>query len=731
MKIKTAFKTILSVVFISAFSSVAFGQMEDSVNVRTNINDDLYSQVSLEKSTVEIKEETDVNISVLDPAGVPLSGRHLEIYIDGSDSGINITQPSVSNYLGSATGKISSSTTGTYVVCVRDVTNIIPIYIADCESLFVVPISVPIMAPESQYTLGDKNSVSWSHTGSNVYQYRVQVATNSSFSNIVSASSWISQKSYEFKDLGNNQIYFYRVMARNEFSGLSAWSGSVYSIQDSQKPSITVLSLGDIGENTIEEWDNSSTVTMQFRVKDNVNISNVTFFCVLEDETLTECVNNVVYSGDILNVNISLSELEKTSDYELYESYGFCVEALDSVGNIERKCNINLEFPHMEIPTEPGEPTTPVVKPPIKKAKDDFEILINDIVEVLDNTIGKLAGDKLQTATVTATTATITVGVGAMIISLGYLPYILIEVGLSLLSFLGFRKKGNVSGYVYNSITKEPISQAIVRIFDMNDTLVWTDVTDGNGYFMTPELEDDEYMIKVMAHKYVFPSKIVFGKEDFPLEDVYHGSMFYVKDKVVPSFSIPLDLKDVTDAKIKRQKILASLKWLFKSLHLLLFLFGLVFSIYALYVNQLWWNYLIVFLYIPSFVLLVKNIFLEKEKWGVVRDEEGNLLADVVVGLKDVEYDRLVSKRVTNAYGKYRFIVETGKYEISLLNPGLKLVTKVDEIVIESMDRSQNVIAIDLIVEDVEKKKRKEVLEEELEKKKEEEKALMIPLDDL
>jgi hypothetical protein len=363
-----------------------------------------------------------------------------------------------------------------------------------------------------------------------------------------------------------------------------------------------------------------------------VNISNVTFLCVLEDGTVNECVGNVVYSGEILKVNIILSELEKTLEYQLFESYEFCVEASDSVGNVERKCNINLEFPYKDTPDDSEKPIKPV-KPPVKKRKDDLEILIEDIVEILDDTIGKLGGDNLQNITVTATTATVTVGVGAMLISLGYLPYILIEVVLSLLSFLGFRKKGNVSGYVYDSITKEPISQAIVRIFDMNNSLIWTDVTDGNGYFVTPELDDDEYLIKVIAHKYIFPSKIVFGKEDFPLENVYHGSMFYVKDGVVPKFSIPLDMKDIKESKIKRLRVFSSLKWLFKSFHLLLFLFGLNFSIYTLYLNRLWWNYLILFLYLPSFILLVKNIFGEKERWGVVEDEEGNVLSDVVIGL--------------------------------------------------------------------------------------------------
>ena len=733
MKIKTALKTILSFVLLFSLSTVALAQLEDSVNVSTYLDDDLYSQVSLDKTVVELREITNVNIRMLDPDSNPLSGRSVEIYIDGYDTGISITQPtSPTNYLGNATGSVSSSSTGSYVVCVQDNTDIIPIYVEDCETLFVVPLTAPTMAPEPQYTQGSRNTVSWNHSGSNTYEYQVQVSRNSEFTDVVSTSDWISPKSYEFRDLLNNQLYFYRARARNEFGGMSDWSGSVYSIQDSEDPSITTLNIGTVGENTVEEWDNSYVIPMTFRVKDNVGISNVTFFCVLDNGTLSECASDVVYAGDILSVNLELSELEKTSAYQLFEAYGFCVEASDTVGNVKRECNIEIEFPKKEspdTPDEPDEPDVPIIPP--QKVKDDWEQIVDDVIEVLDDTIGQLSNDQLQITTVTTATATITVGVGAFIISLGYLPYILIELGLSLLSFLGFRKKGNLSGYVYDSVTKEPISQAIVRIFDVNNSLVWTDVTDGNGYFMTPELKDDEYMIKAVSRAHTFPSKIVFGKDDFPLENVYHGSLFYVKDKSIPNFSIPMDPHDVKESVVRRERILASMKWLFKSLHLLIFLFGLVFSVYALYTNRLWWNYLIVFLYIPSFILLVKSIFGEKEKWGVVKDVKGDVLEDVVVGLTDVEFDRLVSKRVTNQHGKYRFVVEKGRYKISLLTPNLKMVDEVGEIVVDEVDNDKNVLALDLVVEDVEKKKKEQEVLKKKKKLEEEEKKVLIELEDL
>ncbi len=724
MKIKAALITILFVLFCAIFPATTFAEQVFDVTVNASIDQDLYSQLSLDKSIVEIGQPTNVLIKRLDPSGNPKSGRTIQIYVQDNPSSITISQPPITDYFGNTVGSISSLNTATYTICSKDVTEIIPIYITDCESLFVVPVAVPVMTPEPQYTKGSKNTVSWNHSGSNTYEYQVQVSDNQDFSNILSTSPWIPDMSYEFKDLVNDKIHFYRVRAKNQYSGISSWSGYVYSIQDSSKPTVELLEIGDVGENKVEDWDNTFVIPMSFRVKDNVGISNTKFYCVLNDQSVVECEKNVSFNNDTLTVQLSLSNLEKSSKYQLYPKYSFCVEASDQVGNVKRFCDIEINIEHKETIVNPP-------KPDVEKTKDSIEKIVNDVVEVLDNTVGKLDSKDLQTATVTTTAATVTVGIGALVASLGYLPYILMELILSIFSFLGFRRKGNTSGYIYDSMTKEPISQAIVRILNSKGALIWTDVTDSNGYFTSPNIDNDEYTIKVIARNYTFPSKVIFGKEDFPLENVYHGDKFNVENGIIPTFSIPMDHEDISELKKKIQSILSSLKWLLKIIHILLFIFGLIFSIYFLYTNKLWWSYILIFLYIPSFILLTKNIFGEKEKWGIIKDTEGKAMENVIVGLKELEYGKLVSKRITNLQGKYRFIVDRGEYELVLLNPDLRIKEKLEKIIIDDIDGTNNVIALDLTVENIELIKKKEAEKIKLKKKREEEDALLIPLEEL
>jgi len=86
-----------------------------------------------------------------------------------------------------------------------------------------------------------------------------------------------------------------------------------------------------------------------------------------------------------------------------------------------------------------------------------------------------------------------------------------------------------------------------------------------------------------------------------------------------------------------------------------------------------WWNYLIVALYIPSLISLLYSVFNKKGAYGVVKDTEGNLVEGAIIGLNENQFDKLVSKRVTDKLGRYKFVVSKGSYSLSVLNSDLKL----------------------------------------------------------
>jgi len=706
MKIKTALKiiTFLCTFLLLPFSNVLaqtgdpFEGSTNPITVNGKVDRDIYSLLSVSPTFVEIRQPSTVSLTLLNPNGTPKSGRNIQLYIDGDSQGITISQPSVTNSSGNTTGLISSSISGTYKVCAKDVTEGFEILLLDCESVYVTPVPVPSIFSEPQYTKGTSNTVLWDTSGSLSYQYLAQASKVSTFNVVDFQSNWIEAKGYNFQNLENSQIYFYRVKARNVYGGESAWSSYVFSVQDSSGPEITILDISNMGNNNTTEWDPEYAINIRYRIKDNVNVSDRQFWCLNSDESRNDCnyANNI--TGDIWEISFKLKDLETLESTMLLKQYFFCAEASDSVGNVNRNCSAKIT-----IPTKPGE--EPPIIPP-EKPKPPIQEIIKDvgekITEVVDNTIGQLEPVVVQDSSVTFTAANVAVGFSVLLGGLASLPYFLLQVILALLSLLGFRKKGNISGYVYDSVTKNPISQAIVRVFNESNELVWTDVTNGNGYFTTIEMEDGEYSMKISAREYTFPSKIIFGNTDFPLENVYHGEDFLSKGKKIPDYSIPLDMVEMSRIEKVFQRFLSRTKYLWKSLHVLVFLAGLLFSGYALYVTPVWWNYLIVSLYIPALIALVHSLFNEKNKYGKVRDEKKKIISNVIVGLKEDEFDKLVSKRVTDEKGEYRFVVDRGTYSVVVLNSDLKVLNEEKLSHINVKNKVMNIVCPNIVVRKLE-----------------------------
>ncbi len=703
MKIKTALKTILFFFSFFILSSLALSTLQaqtmtyvDSgeVEISASINVDLHSQLSLQPSTVEILQPANVNITAITSDGTPRAGRIIEIYIQGNSAGVTITQPAPTDSFGKTRGTVRSSIPGPYVVCARDLTESFVITIEDCETLYVIPVPAPTMLPEPEYTKGDTNIVMWNKGGSGTYQYYAEVSTDSNFSTVKDNSGWISNLAYEFGDLEDGQMYFYRVKARNAYGGESAWSNIVFSVQDATGPEIVLISISDIEDNTNVTWDRNFTIYIRYRITDNVAIASKEFWCVNSDNSRHNCIYTAVENGDFWDISIQLKHLEKTSTGNLFGNYGFCVEARDTVNNVTRNCEAEIEIPIEKPEEEIPPPIIPRI-PIVTETEEKLEKIIDDILL-------RLKQFDLDDITVTTALVNLTIGFGLLVAMLGYLPYYFLQLFLSILSLLGFRKKGNVTGYVYNSLTKEPINQAIVRVYNEVHELVWTSVTDSHGYFRTTELEDAEYYIKVTARNFTFPSKIVFGKTDFPLDNVYHGDPFLTREEKIPNFSIPMDQEDLSKSRKRRAILFARTKILWRILHIILFVFGLTLSIFVLFTIQAWWNYLIVALYIPALVSIVYSFFDKKERYGVVRDTDKKEVEGAIIGLTEKEFDKLISKRVTDNLGRYKFIVNKGVYGLSILNSDMKIVEEEKHSNLEIEKEGGEILAPNIIVKRLE-----------------------------
>lgn len=688
MKLKTALFTILLIAFFSissVYSQNMYPTETEMVTVTGQITVDIYSTVNLNPVTVEIYQPSTVTIRILTPSGIGISGRTVIIV----SPSLNITQPStVTDSTGKTTGTVYATTPGTYLVCAKDTTLGYDINIQNCKTLYVVPVAVPTFLPEPYYTKGTSNTVLWNNLGSG-YQYFVEVSEDPNFGTVTANSGWVSNTSYEFSNLEDGKMYFYRVKAKNSSGGQSSWSSTVFSVQDAQPPVIEVVSIGDVGVNDTVEWNSNDTVEMVFKVTDNLQLETVTFLCVNSKGETYICTTDYHMEGDNLIVSIRLGDLERVSGAYLRENYEFCVEARDVAGNITRKCGIEITVPKGEVvPTKP-----PII--------DQVEKVIEDIGDGLDDTVGKLEPVDLERITATTSIITVTTGLFITIGSLLNFPYFLLQFILNLLSWFGFRAGARPLGYVYDSLTKEPIAQAIIRIYDESGKIVWSDVTDSNGYFVA-KLKEGKYRIEVRAPDYTYPSNIVFGREDYPLINVYHGEYFQIINEKELNFAIPLDPKEASKFKIWREIVWGRIKVFINILHILLFIVGLVLAIYLFSENPYWLTFLVLTLYIPSFFFMIRNIFAKRERYGIVTDLNNNPIEGVVVGLREMEYEKVVNKRVTDSRGRYRMLVGEGRYRLEIMDTGYR-VEKIEgdsEILIE---KKEEWVVRDIVISKIEK----------------------------
>lgn len=683
--------TILFSSFLSIYAQTPYFVTSDDVVITASITEDSSSTITVLPDMVEVKEPAFITVTLKDGEGNPMINRYIEIIAPG----LTFDQPiEPSNENGIITVEVYGINPGSFTITANDITedNLV-IDILDTDTLYVTPVPTPTLVEEPQYTRGTSNTLFWDSLGSQ-YQYYIEVSKSNDFSNVEGSSGWINSTSYEFKNLENGQIFFYRVKARNIYGGESEWSNVRYSVQDSEAPVITVISIGDIGENNTVEWESNYEIEIIYRVEDNLSLDSATFKCIRKSGSKIEC-GDTVNSGVMYTTTITLDKLQKDGVNNLYDSYNFCIEAIDSAGNTNETCDILLQIPQWEGEKPPKEvPTT--IDRIIKDFVDDTKIVIDDIFENYDDYT-------LQDIGTTTTIATITFGIVTLIGGFLSLPIFLFQFFLNLITLIGIRKRGKLLGYVYDSKTKEPISQAIVRVYDQNGKLVWTDVTDDKGLFELA-LNDGKYTIKVSARNYEFPSKVIYGNSDYPLENVYHGEEFEVIDGEIPEFSIPLDAMDMSLLESFITSVSSRLRVIYKVFTVLLFVFGLIFSVYIYYKYKTWFNFFIVLLYIPSFVLVIRVLFKRKAKYGIVRNEEGNPLEGVSIGLRDVEFDMVVSKRVTDKKGRYRFVAERKDYQVEILETGYELVS-IEDNKLEELSDGSLLIALNIVVKPVEVEK--------------------------
>lgn len=231
------------------------------------------------------------------------------------------------------------------------------------------------------------------------------------------------------------------------------------------------------------------------------------------------------------------------------------------------------------------------------------------------------------------------------------------------------KKKRHKYGVVYDSITKEPVNVAVVRVFDEQNKLISTVVTNVYGIFDL-DIPDGKYKFEVVSGDHTFPSKAVIGFEDLPYHNIYRGGYVPYSSGEI---SIPIDKKD----KGFIAKIFASGRSLFHSIiNLLLrvlFVAGFLMAIIAIVKASTTFSWIIIILYLLSLLVMLYINIRDRRSYGKVTDRNGEPLEGLELGLKEVEFGTLYTKRVTDENGKYRFILPEGEYRLEVLNSNYTL----------------------------------------------------------
>ncbi len=271
----------------------------------------------------------------------------------------------------------------------------------------------------------------------------------------------------------------------------------------------------------------------------------------------------------------------------------------------------------------------------------------------------------------------------------GYLPYVptlLYHFFTYLIGLLGRKKKQDrrFYGTVYDSITKQPLALAIIRIYNKEtNKLVSTQVSDKQGRYEAL-LEPANYRLEVTKPTYTFPSQIVTSE----IGGNYHaysneqGIIVQEQDLVIPD--VPLD-----PVNAQRQWQLSSgLKKLWMLLQKVgnylavpvLFIGSLASILVVITVPDNWINWLLAIVYVGMLSAQLELRVHAQKAWGVVYDLATNaVLPLATVQLIDPQYGKVVTSRLTDYQGRYSFMPEPGKYVIKANKPGYEQVREVVE----------------------------------------------------
>jgi len=273
---------------------------------------------------------------------------------------------------------------------------------------------------------------------------------------------------------------------------------------------------------------------------------------------------------------------------------------------------------------------------------------------------------------------------GGMLIGLLALETIALQIGavngniwLALLGLIDRNKKRKPWGVVYDSVTKEPVVRAVVRLWESkHGTLVDTVVTDINGIFkLTPK--KGAYVLKIAMPGYSFPSKLVSKDTDSGYTNIYSGEVINIEEDADQIMvSIPIDPEVKSQKRNSIYKLMESLKAFLLLINPIILIAGFIYSavVTVMYPNT--FNYIVLGFYFITFSFKLWAYTSKQKTYGIVTDIEGKVVSGLEIGLFDKEFNTLIARTFSNRNGAYNFVVKNTDYYLQVLDSTYKLLDK-------------------------------------------------------
>jgi len=274
-----------------------------------------------------------------------------------------------------------------------------------------------------------------------------------------------------------------------------------------------------------------------------------------------------------------------------------------------------------------------------------------------------------------------------------FFPYLNYLINL-LLQLLGIRRKEKPWGTIYDSMTKEPIDLAIIRLFDAKKkNLVETLVTDKSGRFGFSSLAG-RYYLAVTKSDYIFPSKLLGDtKIDGDYHNLYYGENINLNKSERLNISIPIDQRTAIEARLSLKDRIKSLS---EKLSLPVLIISLLLALFALWVSLTLFNEVLVILYVLIIIFRKKTAKLSTENWGIVFDRKTlKKISGIPIKVLDKKYNKMLETQISDKRGRFGFILPKGEYYLRIDSLRYGLAKKSREI-----DDSKNYYGESFKVED-------------------------------